>query len=111
MARSGWAMPAASRVIGKLDVELHSGDVGADHRLDVPVAGRLDLGVLDDRLHDRGAGSQRRGEVVVCGDAGQYPVDGRGLDGADLGQRGHALTQAVSATYVPTAPGDQARTS
>ena len=25
MARSGWAMPAASRVIGKLEVELHSG--------------------------------------------------------------------------------------
>jgi len=25
MARSGWAMPAASRVIGKFEVELHSG--------------------------------------------------------------------------------------
>ena len=33
--------------------------IGADRRLDVPVAGRLHLGVLDDRLHHGGAGRQR----------------------------------------------------
>ena len=44
--------------------------VGADDRLDVPVAGGLDLGVLDDRLHDRSAGPQRRGEVVMGGRRG-----------------------------------------
>jgi hypothetical protein len=49
---------------------------GADHRLYVPVAGRLDPGVLDDRFHDRGAGSQSRREVVVHGHAGQDFVDG-----------------------------------
>ena len=31
--------------------------LGADHRLDLPVAGRLHLGVLDDRLHHGGAGA------------------------------------------------------
>ncbi len=35
MARSGWATPAASRVIGKLEVALHSSASGPIGRLDI----------------------------------------------------------------------------
>ena len=48
-------------------------DIGSDHRLDIPVARRLDLGVLDDRLHDRSAGSKGRGEVVCVQTRGPAP--------------------------------------
>jgi hypothetical protein len=81
---------------GKVGCRAPKERVGADHRFDVPVAGRLGLGVFDDRLHDGGTGRQRRGEVVVRGDPGQNPVDGRGFHGADLGQRRDALAQPVT---------------
>jgi ABC-type branched-subunit amino acid transport system substrate-binding protein len=61
------------------------GHIRADHRLDIPIAGRFRPGVLDDRLHHGSAGRQRGGEVVVCGHPGQNLVDGR-LDHTDYGE-------------------------
>jgi hypothetical protein len=59
--------------------------VGADDRLDIPVTGRLDVGILDNRLHHRGAWRERSGEVIVCGHPANNLINGRGLHGADLG--------------------------